>query len=264
VDDLFARSWPVPAGVRRRGGVLVVHGLGEHSGRYEHVGRWLAAEGYETRAYDHRGHGASGGPRGGLATPDGMLEDLEAVFSAAAGGGDAPFLLGHSLGGAVAARAVTAGRVAPRGLVLSSPALRLWLSRAQRGLLAAGLRVAPDRAVSNGLPLDQLSHDPEVVAAYRADPQVHDRVTPRLTRFLIEAGAAARRDAPRCTVPTLLLVSGRDHLVDARGAREFAAALPPGVGTLRVYDDLYHELFNEREPDRSRVLTDLVGWLAEH
>ena len=260
--DLFVRSWPVPAGVERRGSVVIVHGLGEHSGRYEHVGLHLATHGYAARAYDHRGHGASPGPRGGLETSAGMLDDLAAVF--AADSEETPFLLGHSLGGAVAAQAVTSGRLVPRGLILSSPALRLWLSRAQRGLLAAGLRVAPDRPVPNRLPLDKLSHDPAVVAAYRADPQVHDRITPRLTRFLLDAGAAARRDARRCTVPTLLLVSGQDQLVDARGAREFAAALAPGVGTLRVYDDLFHELFNEREPDRGRVLADLVAWLAKH
>ena len=207
--DLFVRSWPVPAGVERRGSVVIVHGLGEHSGRYEHVGLHLAAHGYAARAYDHRGHGASPGPRGGLETSAGMLDDLAAVF--AADSGETPFLLGHSLGGAVAAQAVTSGRLVPRGLILSSPALRLWLSRAQRGLLAAGLRVAPDRPVPNRLPLDKLSHDPAVVAAYRADPQVHDRITPRLTRFLLDAGAAARRDARRCTVPTLLLVSGQDQ-----------------------------------------------------
>jgi alpha-beta hydrolase superfamily lysophospholipase len=265
--ELFLRSWPVPAGVTARGAVVLVHGLGEHSGRYEHVGRHLAALGYAVQSYDHRGHGDSPGARGGLPGPDALLDDLRTVFdraAAAAPDGAPPFLLGHSLGGTVAARAATGGWVAPRGLVLSSPALRVTLSRAQRALLRAGLRLAPDRAVPNRLPSDKLSHDPAVGAAYRADPLVHDRISPRLTRFLLEAGAAARRDAARFTVPTLVLVAGRDHLVDASGARDFAAALPRGVGTLRVYDELYHELFNEREPERARVLDDLARWLAAH
>jgi alpha-beta hydrolase superfamily lysophospholipase len=263
--ELFERSWPVPAGTEVRGSIVIVHGLGEHSGRYELLGRHLAALGYTVLGYDLRGHGASPGARGGLSSPEELLDDLRAVFATAgSAGGRAPFLLGHSMGGAVAARAVTDGVVAPRGLILSSPALRLLLTRAQLGLLAAALRVAPDRAVPNRLPLEKLSHDPAIVAAYRADPAVHDRVTPRLTRFLLDAGVAARRDAARCTVPTLLLVSGQDGLVDARGAREFAAALPPGVGTLHVYDDLYHELFNELEPGRGRVLADLAAWLAAH
>ena len=253
----------MPGGTATRGSLLIVHGLGEHSGRYGRLGADLAALGYAVRSYDLRGHGASPGPRGGVATDGEPLEDLREAFAAPAGERP-PFLLGHSMGGAIAARAVTDGLVAPRGLILSSPALRLLMTRAQLGLLAAALRVAPDRAVPNRLPLARLSHDPAVVAAYRADPAVHDRITPQLTRFLIDAGAAARRDAARCRVPTLLLVAGQDGLVDARGAREFAAALAPGVGTLRVYDDLYHELFNEREPGRGRVLADLAQWLAAH
>ncbi len=264
---IFLREWPVPAGVEQRGAVLLVHGLGEHSGRYAHVGEHLAALGLHVRGYDHRGHGESGGPRGGVPHPDALLDDVRAVFddlaTRDAGDGAAPFLLGHSLGGAVAARAATGGWVAPRGLILSSPALRVSPAPVERGLLAVARRAAPDRAFPNRLPADKLSHDPREVAAYRADGLVHDRITPRLYDFLAAAGAAARRDAPRFTVPTLLLVAGADALVDARGAREFSAALPEGVGTMRWYDGLYHELFNEREPDRAGVLGDLTAWLEE-
>ena len=157
---------------------------------------------------------------------------------------------------------MTGGWVAPRGLILSSPALRVPpMSRAEAALLALARRVAPDRALPNRLPVDKLSHDPREVAAYRADPLVHDRITARMYDFIVDAGAAARRDAPRLTVPTLLLVAGADRLVDPRGAREFGDALAAGVGTLRWYDGLYHELFNEREPDRERVLADLDSWL---
>jgi alpha-beta hydrolase superfamily lysophospholipase len=122
-------------------------------------------------------------------------------------------------------------------------------------------RVAPDVAFPNRLPVARVSHDPAVVAAYKADGLNHDRITPRLLDFLVDAGAAARRDAARFRVPTLLLVAGADALVDARGAREFSASLPAGVGTLHWYDGLYHELFNEREPDRTGVLDDLAAWL---
>ena len=124
-------------------------------------------------------------------------------------------------------------------------------------------RLAPDTAFPNRLPVDKLSHDPAVVAAYKADGLNHDRITPRLFDFLADAGAAARRDAARFTVPTLLLVAGADALVDARGARELSAALPDGVGTIRWYDGLYHEIFNEREPDRTGVLGDHTAWLEE-
>ena len=266
---IFLREWPVPDGVARRGSLLLVHGLGEHSGRYAHVGERLAAMGLHVRGYDHRGHGESGGARGAVPHPDTLLDDLRAVFDDLAahartvGDTAPPFLLGHSMGGATAARAATGGWVTPRGLILSSPALRVSPSPVETGLLAVARRLAPDRAFPNRLPVGKLSHDPREVAAYKADGLNHDRITPRLYDFMADAGAAARRDAARFTVPTLLLVAGADALVDARGARELSAALPAGVGTLHWYDGLYHELFNEREPDRTLVLDDLAAWLEQ-
>jgi alpha-beta hydrolase superfamily lysophospholipase len=265
---LHVHDWPVPPGVARRGSLLLVHGLGEHAGRYAHVAAALAAGGIAVRGWDQRGFGRSGGARGAIPHPDALLDDARLLYDrlaadAQAAGDDAPpFLLGHSMGGVVAARAATGGWIAPRGLVLSSPALRARLSAAQRVQLALGRRLLPNVAVSNALPVDLLSHDPATLAAYRADASVHDRVTPRLAAFIIDAGAQALRDAPRLRVPTLLLVAGSDGIVDAGGARDFAAALPDGVGTLRWYDALYHELFNEREPDRARVLADLRRWIT--
>jgi alpha-beta hydrolase superfamily lysophospholipase len=258
--ELFTRRWPVPDATPRRGAVVLVHGLGEHCGRYAHVADALTATGLEVLAYDHRGHGRSGGVRGGLPHPDALLDDLALVYQSL---GEDAFLLGHSLGGTVAARAVTGGWVAPRGLILSSPALAVDLSAGQRALAAVGRRLLPDRPMPNRLPVDKLSHDPAEVAAYRSDPSVHDRLSARLFDWLVAAGESARAEASRVTVPTLGLVAGADALVAARGSREFFAALPDGVGTLHWYDELYHELFNEREPDRSRVLGDLRAWLEE-
>jgi alpha-beta hydrolase superfamily lysophospholipase len=266
---IFLREWAVPDAVARRGSVLLVHGLGEHSGRYAHVAEMLAAMGLHVRGYDHRGHGESPGDRGAIPHPAALLDELRAVFEdldaggRAAGDTAAPFLLGHSLGGTTAARAATGGWVTPRGLILSSPALRVSPNPVESGLLAVARRLAPDRGLPNRLPVGKLSHDPREVAAYKADGLNHDRITPRLYDFLVDAGAAARRDAAAFTVPTLLLVAGADAIVDARGARELSAALPPGVGTLHWYDGLYHELFNEREPDRTLVLDDLAVWLEE-
>ena len=258
--ELFTRTWPVQDGTPRRGSVLLVHGLGEHCGRYAHVAAALTAIGLEVVAYDHRGHGRSGGVRGGLPHPDALLDDLAVVYRSL---GEDAFLLGHSMGGTIAARAVTGGWVAPRALILSSPALAVDLSPPERALAAIGRRLLPDRPMPNRLPVDKLSHDPAEVAAYKADPDVHDRLSSRLFDFLVAAGESARADAPRVTVPTLGLVAGADALVAPRGSREFFDRLPPGVGTLHWYDDLYHELFNEREPDRTRVLDDLCAWLEE-
>lgn len=264
----FARDWPVPDGIARRGSLLIVHGLGEHSARYERVGARLAALGLATRGYDLRGHGRSGGTRGAIPADGALLDDLRAVFAdldrrgRAAGDSTAPLLLGHSMGGTIATAGVIGGQVAPRALILSSPALGLHVGRAQ--LLAARLafRTVPDRPLPNRLPVDKLSHERAEVDAYVADALVHDRITPRLFRWLAQAGATARRDAARIGVPVLLVVAADDALVDAGAAREFAAALAPGIGTLLVYDGLYHELFNEREADRDRVLADVGDWIG--
>jgi alpha-beta hydrolase superfamily lysophospholipase len=259
----FVRDWHPAEGVAPRGSILLVHGLGEHSGRYGHVAQRLCALGLEVRGYDLRGHGRSGGPRGSVPRSDTLLADLRHVFHELAqrSDGTPPLLLGHSLGGTVAAMATLGGWVAPRALIMSSPALALHVSPPRSAAIAIARRLIPDVALPNRLPTDKLSHDEREVAAYRSDPLVHDRITPRLYGFLAEAGAAVRRKPARLTVPTLLLAAGDDGLVDARGSRELAAALAPVTGAVHLYEDLRHELFNEREPDRTRVLDDLAAWL---
>ena len=259
----FVRDWHPAEGVARHGSILLVHGLGEHSGRYGHVAQRLCALGLDVRGYDLRGHGRSEGTRGWVPRSDTLLADLRCVFDdfEQRGDGMPPLLLGHSLGGTVAAMATAGGWVAPRALILSSPALALHVSRPQSAAIAVARRLIPGLPLPNRLPTDKLSHDEREVAAYRADPLVHDRITPRLYGFLADAGVAVRRKPARLTVPTLLLAAGDDGLVDARGSRELAAALSPAVGEARFYDGLYHELFNEREPDRTRVLDDLAAWI---
>jgi alpha-beta hydrolase superfamily lysophospholipase len=257
--EIFTREWAPPDGVAPRGSILLVHGLGEHCGRYDHVAARMGAIGLTVHGYDLRGHGRSEGPRGSIPTDDALLDDLRFVFERIE---PAPIVLGHSLGGMLAARAVAAGRLAPPALVMSSPALALPVDAARRAALRIARRLIPDRALPNMLPVGKLSQDPAEVAAYRSDPLVHDRITPRMFWFLHDGGAAVRRDAAKIGVPALLLASGADGIVDPAGSRELAAALPPSA-TARIYDDLYHEIFNEREPDRTRVLDDLVAWVEQ-
>ena len=261
-------TWRPPERVPRRGAMLLVHGVGEHARRYDHVAGALVALGLGVRAWDQRGFGASDGPRGTIPADDTLLDDArdryDALARAMAAEGELhpPIVLGHSMGGCVVARAVTGGWIpSPRGMVLSSPGLVPNIDAVQRAAARAGSRVAPALRVPHGLPLDKLSHDPSVEPAMRADPLVHDRVTPRLVRFMLDAGERAIADAPRCTVPTLLLVAGDDRLVRPDGARRFHTRMQPGVSVLHEYPGLYHELFNERATDRARVMADLGAWL---
>lgn len=264
--ELYACDW-LPATGPRRGTALIVHGLGEHCRRYAHVAAALNAIGVAVRGYDHRGFGQSGGPRATLPAPNTLLDDLALVFDRlaaeahAAGDLEPPFLIGHSMGGAIAARAVTGGWVRPRGLVLSSPALKLHLPAAVHGIIRAVSAIAPHFARPHGLPVGKISHDSQVLAEAAADPLCHDVVTPRLIAFLIDAGKQTLRDAAKLAVPTLLLVSGDDRFVDPAGARLFAEAAPGRLCTFKLYPALYHELFNELALDRARVLGDLTDWI---
>jgi alpha-beta hydrolase superfamily lysophospholipase len=257
---LKLRRWTAPP--HPRGTVLVVHGLGEHSGRYQHVAQHLHDAGWAVLAYDQRGHGLSPGLRGGLRRPDDLLTDLATVLDAAHTLDPQPvILLGHSMGGLVAARFVAARLRPVAGLVLSSPALDAGLTPMQRALLVVMHALAPGLPVPNGLDVAALSHDPAVVQAYRDDPLVHGRVTPRLVRFIVDAGLATRATAPRWQVPTLLMWAGSDRLVNPQGSQQFVDQAPPDVVQAHCFKDHYHELFNEVA--RAPVLAMLTRWLDE-
>lgn len=264
--SLHLAPWDAPR--PQRPAVLMVHGLGEHMGRYAEVAAQLRTAGCRVLGYDHRGHGQSGGARGSIPADDSLLRDLARVIDAVRRDHAGPLLLlGHSLGGAVAARFVAEGTVAQpaawhrpvEGLILSSPALALDVNPLQHLLLWLG-RLTPDLAAANGLRPAWISHDPQVVKAYVDDPLVHDRVTPRLGRFLLEAGEFVRAAAPRWQVPTLLLWAGADRCVAPRGSAAFAQAAPTACLESRCFDGLFHEIFNE--PEKAQVIQAMLHWIA--
>lgn len=259
-ETLSVREWRLD-GALPRAVVLIVHGLGEHAGRYAHVAAWLNAQGFSVRAHDHHGHGLSSGPRGGVPEPMRLVNDLALAVddTRRAFVGVPLVLLGHSLGGLVAASFVarTVGPV--DALVLSSPGLDPGLSGFQRGLLAVLSRMAPSLRVGNGLNADDISHDPAVVKAYREDPLNHDRIGSRLARFLADEGAVVQAAAPRWEVPTLLLYAGADRIVRPEGSRRFAAAAPAAMVSTFGFDALFHEIFNE--VDTTAVFAALGAWL---
>ena len=258
------REWPHAA---PRGTLIIVHGLGEHLGRYAAAAARFNAWGWRVAGMDLRGHGSSGGARGGLPHTEALLEDLSRLIGAARGSVGTPLVLfGHSMGGLIASRFVAeslAAHPAPwwrevDALVLSSPALDPGMNGAQKLLLALLGRLAPQLAVGNGLKPAWISRDPAVVQAYVADPLVHDRVTPALVRFIVDAGEQVRRLAPSWRVKTLLMYAGSDRCVAPAGSAAFAATAPPCV-TAREFAKLFHEIFNE--PERDEVFAALQNWL---
>lgn len=266
--QLHLRHWAAPAPAR--GQLLICHGLGEHIERYAHVAAALNAAGWDVHGWDHRGHGRSEGRRGDIPAHDALLRDTARVIDAvrkAAGSGQRFVLLGHSLGGLIAARfaaeAMTGKPAAWSrpldGLVLSSPALDAGLSGGQKLALAVAEKLAPGLAVGNGLRPEWISRDPAVVKAYANDPLVHDRITARLTRFIVDAGSRVIGDAPRWQIPTLLMWAEADRCVAPRGSEAFASAAPANVVATRPWPGLFHEILNE--PEKADVIAALSDWL---
>ena len=262
--ELLVRTWlPAPESGAPRGTVILVHGMAEHSGRYPHVAKVLTDLGLRVRAFDLRGHGKSGGPRMALDAQDNYLTDLaEIVDAAVAEWHETPFVLGHSMGGLIVARFTTARMRPVRGVLLSSPALRLKLPPGAgivRGILSA---LAPKLAVPNPVDPAKLSHDPSVATAYRADTLVQGTIRASLLEVLLNAMTQAQQDAPRLDAPMLLMAGGADSIVDPSGSRDFYAKAPEALRTLAWFDSGYHEIFNEAEPMRSDVFRKMTEWLA--
>lgn len=261
--NLVVMDWPLKK-APVRGVMLIVHGLGEHAWRYDPVATRLNDWGFAVRAYDQYGHGESMGQRGALPSKDRLLQDLAEVVdeSRARMHATTPLIvLGHSMGGLVAARFAALQLRRIEGLVLSSPALDAGFSGVQKLLLAVLPRIVPNLRLGNGLDANYLSHDPAVVAHYKADPLVHDRISARLAKFIADTGPAVVADAPNWQLATLLLYAGSDKLVNPAGSRAFAAAAPPSVVTSFCFETLYHEIFNEAAPANTQVFSQLQAWL---
>ena len=256
---LLLRHWPA-TGSAAWARLLLVHGLAEHTGRWEHVGLHLAANGIDVMAFDQRGFGASEGRRAWVDRWSQLHDDIEERLVALREAGDEPVALyGHSLGGLIALGYVLDGRAQPDALVLSAPALEAAIPAWKRAFAQACNVFLPTMTVANGLDAEDLCHDPRVVAAYGPDPlNVHKSTV----GFGLKAFAEQERVSgtlDRLSLPTLVIHGGEDRIVPTPSSAAFDGRA--GV-TRRVYPSLRHELHNE--PEGPAVLDDVVGWLREH
>ena len=259
------RQWWLPDG-DPKGVVMLVHGLGEHSGRYGHVAGRLIGAGYAVHALDHRGHGRSDGKRVFVTSYDEFMADMIQFrgLIETEHPGVPLFVLGHSMGGNIAMGHVLDHQDGLAGMVLSGPALQVGedLTPAKIKIFSLVAKVAPGFR-PEGLSADAISRDQAVVDAYRADPLVYTgKISAGLGAALIGAMQSFPDRYADLTLPVLVLHGTDDRLASIEGSRALEAGAVNADLTAKYYDGLFHEVFNE--PEQDDVLNDLVEWLDAH
>ncbi len=264
------RETPLPGRVwcaeQPRALVAIVHGLGEHSGRYAALADVLVEHRFTVAALDLPGHGEAPGPRGHAKSWEFLRDQcVPATFTAPRGMPGQPpdlqtVLLGHSMGGLLALDYAIAHPRELLAVVASAPPLRtpappIW----KLGLAEAAKVLAPSQGFASGLDESGMSRDPEVVQGRASDPLVHDRITPQLFFGLEAARKRVMAEARRLAIPALLMQGMKDRIIDPKGALEFNVAAPHGMARIITYPEAYHEIFNDL--DRDQVIRDLTGWL---
>lgn len=259
---LALRVWPAEG----RGWVAIVHGYGEHSGRYEAFARWLNGQGWSAAACDLRGHGQSPGRRGHIRTFADYLRDVAALhaFAAKEARGQPLFLLGHSLGGLIALHYAQTRSGDFSGLVLSAPFLELAMPvpRWKRVLAPALARLWPTFSTPSGLRGELGTHDPEAATAYDRDPLVLKRATARWLAEVLRAQGEALAGAPKLALPLLVLHGEADPVASPAAARRLLASAGSRDKTLHMYSGFLHEVLNEL--GKERVWEDVGAWLEAH
>lgn len=262
---IFYQEWAPNSG-EPRAVLLVVHGYAEHSGRYEALAHDLVSAGFAVCTIDHRGHGKSEGKRVQVDKFDDMVEDLASYEQELRERYPAPlpvFLIGHSMGGLISLRYATTQKTDVVGLVLTGtaaakPADISGLTIAIGRVLA---KVAPDVGVAS-LHLDKISRDPKVVEAYENDPLVTiSKVRARMGSELIDTMDAVEKDLPSLTLPILVMHGGDDVVTPPDASRMIADKVGSEDKTLKIWDGLFHEVYNE--PERDEVIADVVAWLDD-
>jgi len=264
---LFTQSWlPETGWEGARGCLILIHGLGEHTGRYQNLVQSILPLGFCLTGLDHLGHGRSEGIPGHIQ----QFSDLQNPVSSLIEGlrkehEDLPlFLFGHSLGGLIAAHYTISEDPDLEGVVLSSPGVGIPESvNALTVFLTRTLSQHLPRLPLSSLDPEQISRDPEVVENYRQDPLVHHgRFSARMGAELLEAVQFVQRKTERFQLPLLTMLGTGDKLALPKNTRAFHQEVGSADKTLREYHGFYHELINE--PGKARVLRDLHHWLEAH
>ncbi len=260
--SLLGRAWMVPSG-RPKGVVNLVHGLGEHSGRYAHVGETLVDAGYNLVGFDLRGHGLSEGKRGHTPSLKQTMDDIDIFLKESSHrfGEDAPaFLYGHSLGGLLVLNYGLRRNPILAGIIATSPALRTTTPTPKAKVALAKLmaKLLPSFTLSNGLETDALSRDAAVVKTYRDDVYVHDKISASLGLILLESGEYVLTHAEDWQHPLLLMHGTADRICSSKASQKFATTAGDDVDLI-LWEDYYHEIHNDI--GQEKVFSTFIQWL---
>ncbi len=261
--EMYARQW-APTGTPRAA-IALVHGFGEHIGRFDHVGAALTQAGYALLGFDLRGHGKSAGPRGHTPAYERMLDDITTFLGQVEQKypGLPRFLYGHSMGGNLVLNYALRCKPALRGVIATGPWLELAFQPPASQVKLARLMngIFPAFSQNSNLDTKGLSHNQEIVTAYDNDPLVHGKITARMFLGIYESGLWALDHAAELTLPVLLMHGGADPITSAAASRRFAEKAGDKV-TLKIWDGLFHEIHNEAE--QAQVFQFMLDWLDKH
>lgn len=264
--DFFVRGWEPD--IKPKALVALIHGLGEHTGRYEHVAKAMTNAGYAMVGFDLRGHGKSGGIRGHFPSWDAVMQDIKRffVFLTERYPEIPHFIYGHSLGGLLVLNYSLKHSAGLKGVIATSPGLRSPLTEQKLKLFLVKVlgSLAPTALLPSGLETAAISHDPNVITKYTSDSLNHDRVSLAFGKTGLIATNYAWSHAGEFQLPLLLMHGTGDRITYSHGSADFArlAAKNNQDVTLKLWDGLYHELHNE--PEQEQVIQLMIDWLNAH
>jgi alpha-beta hydrolase superfamily lysophospholipase len=249
--------------------LIFQHGLGEHCGRYQNLLKAMEGTGTAFYAMDARGHGRSEGKKGHVESLRLCAHDLHDFVKLVSQEQktEQVFLLGHSLGGIITILYAAEHQQYLRGLILSSAGIKLHMSTYMKLARIAARGLAsfyPSLTLGSNLNQKYLSHDPQVIADYQADPLVHGRVSVALGHAMFRAQEDLYKIAPLLHVPLYIMHGTGDKITDSKGSEKFYQLAGSTDKTLRLYDGLYHEMINEKTGDKEPVLKELKEWILAH
>lgn len=257
---LFAQRWEPDGDIK--GVICLVHGLGEHSNRYAHWADSFNNAGYAVVSFDLRGHGRSGGQRGDTPSFDHFADDISILLEKTKEMYPAipAFIYGHSLGGMLVLFYLIQRQPDLKGAVVTSPGLRTMIDQQKAKVAAVKIlgSLLPKVSIPNGLELEGLARDERVIEDYKNDPLVHDRVSLRMGKGMIETIEFIFKNAAMIKIPLLLLHGGDDRICYASGSEELASLMDDNC-SLKLFKECYHELHNE--PEKEDVFNFLIEWI---